>query len=82
MTMQSTVAEESIRHRAYLLWEGDGRPHDRDEHYWHLALAQLRDEAASVASSGTVLEAPPGKPKKETRDFAANVFLTSLTACW
>lgn len=35
------LSDDAIRQRAYFLWERDGRPAGRDEHYWHLA----RDEA-------------------------------------
>jgi hypothetical protein len=35
------LSDEAIRQRAYFLWEQDGRPEGRADHYWHLA----RDEA-------------------------------------
>jgi hypothetical protein len=31
------VSDEAIRQRAYFLWENDGRPEGRGDHYWHLA---------------------------------------------
>lgn len=47
-----TDAEEAIRNRAYLMWEADGRPEGRAEHYWHLAQSE-----AAVA---------PEKPKRKS----------------
>lgn len=28
------ISEDAIRHRAYLLWEADGRPEGMADHYW------------------------------------------------
>ncbi|MDC9822308.1 DUF2934 domain-containing protein [Devosia sp. ZB163] len=36
----STVSEDAIRHRAYFMWEADGRPDGKHEHYWHEAHAE------------------------------------------
>jgi hypothetical protein len=47
---------ETIRQRAYELWERDGRPEGRDTEYW------LRAEAALVQEAGAGLESPPGRP--------------------
>jgi hypothetical protein len=38
------LTDDAIRQRAYFLWEKDGRPEGRDQHYWHLA----HDEAHSA----------------------------------
>jgi hypothetical protein len=38
------LTDDAIRQRAYFLWEKDGRPEGRDEHYWRLA----HDEAHSA----------------------------------
>ena len=37
--------EERIRIRSYELWEVDGRPDGRSEHYWHRAASEVTDEA-------------------------------------
>jgi hypothetical protein len=37
--------DERVRIRAYHLWERDGRPHGRNDHYWDMALQQIRAEA-------------------------------------
>ena len=37
--------EDRIRIRSYELWELDGRPDDRSDHYWHRALSEVTDEA-------------------------------------
>lgn len=34
--------EETIRRRAYALWEQDGRPSGRGDEYWHRAEQELR----------------------------------------
>lgn len=49
------LSDDAVRARAYLLWEADGRPDGRAEHYWQLAQA----------------EAAPAKPKRETRAKAS-----------
>jgi hypothetical protein len=33
----SPERDARIRHRAYLLWERDGRPHGRDDEFWERA---------------------------------------------
>jgi Protein of unknown function (DUF2934) len=40
--------EQSVRERAYLLWEKDGCPEGRAEEYWHRALDQHLRERAYV----------------------------------
>jgi hypothetical protein len=37
--------EDRIRIRSYELWELDGRPADRSDHYWHRAASEVTDEA-------------------------------------
>lgn len=40
--------EQTVRERAYALWERDGSPHGLEKHYWFLALEQClrrRDDA-------------------------------------
>lgn len=38
--------EQSVRERAYALWEQDGRPEGRTEVYWHRALDQHLSQRA------------------------------------
>jgi hypothetical protein len=41
--------EQSIRERAYLLWEREGRPEGRADEYWHRALDEhLRERAYAL----------------------------------
>ena len=35
---------ETVRERAHQLWEAAGKPDGRDNHFWHEAERQLRDE--------------------------------------
>jgi hypothetical protein len=54
------VNEDAIRQRAYYLWEADGRPDGKHEHYW----AQAHHEAtrAFVEATGNgVAKATKGK---------------------
>jgi hypothetical protein len=34
------LSNEAISQRAYYLWEADGRPEGRSEHYWQMALTE------------------------------------------
>lgn len=36
--------DEAVRLTAYFLWEQDGRPEGRAEHYWHRAREKHRSE--------------------------------------
>src|SRR5579863_9521259 len=60
-TLNSTPSEESIRFRAYILWEADGRQHGRDDHYWCEAIAQLQGESIEL------LKPPPAKVSEAPR---------------
>jgi hypothetical protein len=45
------VSDDAIRQRAYYLWEADGRPDGRGDHYWHLAHEEAT--RALVAETAT-----------------------------
>jgi len=51
------VSEDAIRQRAYFMWEADGRPEGRGDHYWHLAHQEatrlLVEETASRTAKAT-----------------------------
>lgn len=51
--------EATIRQRAYLLWEEEGRPEGRETEFW------MRAEAASTESSQlkTLTQEPPDQAK-------------------
>lgn len=52
-------SEDAIRHRAYLLWEADGRPEGMADHYWMKA-----SESAAPKATKPAKEKPaPAKPK-------------------
>jgi hypothetical protein len=40
-------SEDSIRQRAYSLWESEGRPEGRADEYWHRARELVEDETRS-----------------------------------
>ena len=41
MAKENQPTDEQIQTRAYYLWEADGRPHGRDQEYWHRAKKEL-----------------------------------------
>jgi hypothetical protein len=50
MTLQMpTLDEEEVRMTAYFLWEQDGRPEGRDEHYWWAALEKIARQKSAEA---------------------------------
>lgn len=54
------VNEDAIRQRAYYLWEADGRPEGKHDHYW----AQAHHEATKAfveATGNGVAKATKGK---------------------
>ena len=55
------VTDDAIRDRAYFLWEADGRPDGRGDHYWGLALAELT--AAASVPTAPKAKKPPAPPK-------------------
>jgi hypothetical protein len=59
---------DAIRARAYLLWEADGRPEGRAEHYWRLAQAAAAPAKVKRASGAKTAAAAPGKkPSKKAK---------------
>ena len=38
------VDEDQIRARAHRLWEEAGKPGGQDEHFWHEAARQVKEE--------------------------------------
>ncbi|MGD9762790.1 MAG: DUF2934 domain-containing protein [Candidatus Binatia bacterium] len=59
------VSEESIRERAYLIWQRDGCPHGRDFEHWLRAKFELEAEAV-VMQRGPML-APPARAASTRR---------------
>jgi hypothetical protein len=60
-------SEQSIRERAYQLWEHDGRPDGRSIDYWLEAAREL--EEAEVALSAKADAAPAPKPAVNAAEF-------------
>jgi hypothetical protein len=69
-------SEQSIRERAYQLWEQDGRPDGRSVDYWLRAARDLEDEATApkqapaaekpryAAKKTSAQPTPPRAPKR------------------
>ncbi len=75
-TKPAAPTEAAIRERAYFLWEAAGRPEGTGDHFWHLALAEAAQTAASdpgfarppkvKAKAGSAKASAKGKPKAES----------------
>ena len=84
-TTPVTVSEDAIRQRAYFLWEADGRPDGRGDHYWHLALEEAQRAAAKpVKTPARKAAAPksekPAKAKAEAAPKPAKALRKSAKA--
>jgi Protein of unknown function (DUF2934) len=44
------IHDDEVRDLAYLLWEQEGKPEDRSEHFWLLAKKTLRSKALVVSN--------------------------------
>lgn len=64
-TDTNPVSEDAIRQRAYYLWEADGRPDGRGDHYWHLAIDEMQRAAAKPAKPAAPKAEKPAKVKAE-----------------
>ncbi len=60
--------EERLRHRAYAIWEAEGRPHGRDCAHWEQAQQELTGDLAIAPVKLPVEEgesaAVPAKPAR------------------
>ncbi|OEO30016.1 hypothetical protein VW23_023290 [Devosia insulae DS-56] len=54
------VSEDAVRQRAYYLWEADGRPEGKHDHYWTLAHQEATKAFAEATANG-VAKAGKGK---------------------
>lgn len=48
LSQTKSALEQEVREHAYFLWERDGRPEGRDEHYWNQALEDHHQKRAYV----------------------------------
>jgi hypothetical protein len=73
--MKTESFEDRIRHRAYQIWEEDGRPQGREHEHWERAVSEIEAEdnaaqAQSKADDPAELDAPPAKPATKPRAAA------------
>lgn len=54
------VNDDAIRQRAYYMWEADGRPDGKHDHYWRLAHQEATHAFAEATANG-VAKATKGK---------------------
>ncbi len=62
--------EQTIRERAYQIWEREGRIHGRDQEHWHsarLELAQPLEEKAAIAVKASKSAAPAKKAAAKSK---------------
>jgi hypothetical protein len=59
----SPAIEQQIRERAFHLWEADGRPHGRADHYWFSAQHHIQAADTQVAPAR---KRTPAKKAKST----------------
>lgn len=59
-------SDDAVRTRAYLMWEADGRPFGRDDHYWGLAFAEMSAPAKPKRAAASVKAEPAKKAKAKT----------------
>ena len=56
--------EETVRRRAYQLWEQAGQPEGRSEEFWFVAIAELEGKPPTfeerVEALGPPIDEPPG----------------------
>lgn len=64
------VTDDAIRTRAYLMWEADGQPHGRDDHYWGLAHAELSAPVAEPKRAAATAKAPEKKSAVKAKPAA------------
>ncbi len=57
----AALNEDAIRQRAYYLWEADGRPDGKGDHYWAVALEEAK--AAARQPLPKLVKAKLVKPK-------------------
>jgi hypothetical protein len=54
--------EETIRRRAYHLWEGAGRPEGRSDEFWHAARAEIEGTGVKDDTPFDPFEPPIDEP--------------------
>jgi len=68
------ITEQQIRERAFHLWEADGRPHGRADHYWLSAERELQSITAPAPKKRTPAKKAEGSeaaPPRTTRQRKA-----------
>ncbi len=58
------VSEDAVRDRAYYLWEADGRPEGRHDHYWGLAIAEATKSLKAIGAAHGEVSKPAAKAAK------------------
>jgi hypothetical protein len=57
------ISEDSIRERAYQIWEREGRPHGREYDHWVQARVELMAEATVVERPRKTAQVSTAAPK-------------------
>ena len=59
--------EEAIRHRAYMIWLAEGRPHDRAHDHWHQAVAETKQLAEQTETPTVVKDQAAAQTGRKPR---------------
>ena len=65
----ATDRNKRIQDRAYHLWEAAGRPHGRDEEFWHLAN-EAEHAGGEEAAPATPAKSASPRPAKANEEVA------------
>ncbi|MBK3735819.1 DUF2934 family protein [Azospirillum brasilense] len=66
--------EHRIRHRAYEIWEQEGRPEGRRAEHWERACRELQEEDERAKNEGPDPGASdPGTPARASADSGAGI---------
>lgn len=57
--------EQSVRERAYFIWEREGKPHGRDRDHWAMAERELFS-AGMIGGAAKLAAKPNGKGAQKT----------------
>jgi hypothetical protein len=64
---------EGIQTRAYQLWQEAGRPHGRDEEFWHQAERELTEKTQSLTPEIPMESVAPEAPAEDAAPETATV---------
>jgi len=73
--MEAARHEATIRHRAYAIWEEEGRPDGREWDHWERALREIVSPAPQMIES-----TPAPKPRKTAKGRIRAVLKSAMAS--